>query len=114
MKTRKQEAVVALSTCDSAETARRIARRLVEQRVAACVNIVPGATSVYRWQGAIEEASEWLLVIKTRADRFDALREALVQVHPYEVPELVAFEVAAGLGSYLDWIDQESGLNSPA
>lgn len=106
--------LVALSTCDSAEAAARIARHLVEQRVAACVNIVPGATSVYRWQGRIEEAAEWILIIKTRSDRFAALREELVKVHPYETPELVALEVTDGLPAYLAWIDQESGLNSPS
>lgn len=98
--------------CDSAESAHRIARRLVEARVAACVNIIPGATSIYRWKGAVEEAAEWMLVIKTRHDRFEELRSELMAAHNYEVPELIAIDIADGLPAYLDWIDQESGLNS--
>ena len=101
--------IVAFSMCDSAESAHRIARRLVESRVAACVNIIPGATSVYRWKGAVEEAAEWMLVIKTRRDLFDALRTELVAAHGYEVPELIALDIADGLPAYLDWIDRESG-----
>jgi periplasmic divalent cation tolerance protein len=104
--------IVAFSMCDSAESAHRIARRLVEARVAACVNIIPGATSIYRWQGAVEEAAEWMLLIKTRRDRFDALRAELVAAHGYEVPELIAVDIVDGFRDYLDWIDGESGLNS--
>lgn len=98
--------------CDSAESARRIARHLVEARLAACVNIIPGATSIYRWKGVVEEAAEWMLVIKTRRDRFDALRTELAAIHGYEVPELIAVDIVDGLPAYLNWIDQESGLNS--
>jgi len=95
--------------CDSAESARRLARLLVEARLAACVNILPGATSIYRWKGAIEEAAEWMLIIKTRRDRFEALRDELAKAHGYEVPELIALDIAEGLPAYLDWIDRESG-----
>ena len=98
--------------CGSQESARLIARRLVETGAAACVNIVPGATSIYRWQGKIEEAAEWMLVIKTRRDRFEAVQAELAANHPYEVPELIAIDIVDGLPAYLDWIDQASGLNS--
>ena len=97
--------VVALSTAAGAEDAERIARALVEAGVAACVNVVPGVVSVYRWKGAIERDAEALLVIKTRGERFADLQAALLAAHRYEVPELLAFEVAAGHRPYLDWLD---------
>jgi len=98
--------VVALSTVGTAEDAERIARALVERRLAACVNVVPGVVSIYRWKGAVEKDEERLLVIKTRAERLEALREALVELHPYEVPELVALRVEAGHAPYLAWLDE--------
>ena len=100
------ERVVALSTVGSAEDAERIARALVERRLAACVNVVPNVVSVYRWKGAVEKDEEHLLVIKTRAERLEALRQALVELHPYEVPELVALPVEAGHAPYLAWLDE--------
>jgi periplasmic divalent cation tolerance protein len=98
--------VVALSTVGSAEDADRIARALVERRLAACVNVVPGVVSHYRWKGELQRDEERLLVIKTRAERIDALREALRELHPYELPELVAFEISAGSAEYLKWLDE--------
>jgi periplasmic divalent cation tolerance protein len=98
--------VVALSTVGTPEDAERIARALVERRLAACVNVVPGVVSVYRWRGAVCRDEERLLVIKTRAERLEALREALVELHPYEVPELVALPVEAGHAPYLAWLDE--------
>jgi periplasmic divalent cation tolerance protein len=98
------DALVALSTVGTAEDARRIARALVERRLAACVNVVPGLTSVYSWKGAVESGDELLLVIKTRRTLFEALRAALLELHPYEVPELIALPVEAGDARYLDWL----------
>jgi periplasmic divalent cation tolerance protein len=98
--------VVALSTVGSAEDAERIARALVERRLAACVNVVPGVASVYRWKGEICRDQEWLLVVKTRGEKLDALREALVALHPYELPELVALPIEAGHAPYLAWLDE--------
>jgi periplasmic divalent cation tolerance protein len=100
------ERVVALSTVGTAEDAERLARALVEKRLAACVNIIPGLVSIYRWRGAVERAEERLLVIKTRADRLSALREALVSLHPYEVPELLTLPVEDGHPPYLSWLDE--------
>lgn len=100
--------LLCLSTCPGAETATRIARTLVEERLAACVNRIPGIGSIYRWQDAIHDDTEVLLVIKTTRQRFDALRKRLVELHPYEVPELVALEIAAAHASYLDWIARET------
>lgn len=98
--------VIALSTVGSAEEADRLARALVERRLAACVNVVPGVVSHYRWQGELQRDEERLLVIKTRAERIEALRDALRELHPYELPELVAFEISAGSPEYLKWLDE--------
>jgi periplasmic divalent cation tolerance protein len=97
--------VVAFSTVAKAEDADRIALALVERRVAACVNIVPGLVSIYRWKGKVESDREWLLIIKSRQDRVEALRAALVSLHPYEVPELIVLSIEAGHLPYLAWID---------
>ncbi|HWR53710.1 MAG TPA: divalent-cation tolerance protein CutA [Bryobacteraceae bacterium] len=96
--------ILALSTCGSGDEAERVARGLVESRTAACVNIVPGVRSIYRWKGVVEDAREWLLIIKTTRARFDDLRVELVRLHSYEVPECIALPVLDGLTSYLDWI----------
>ena len=98
--------MIALSTVGSAEDADRLARALVERRLAACVNVVPGVVSHYRWKGELLRDEERLLVIKTRAERMAALREALVELHPYELPELVAFEITSGSEPYLKWLDE--------
>ena len=99
--------IVILSACDSEEQAARLARHLVELRLAACVNIVPGARSIYRWKGAIEEASEWLLVIKSRRDLFSSISSEIGKTHSYEVPELLALPVVEGAVGYLEWMDRE-------
>lgn len=101
--------IAVLSTCDSAEQAGRIARHVVRLRLAACVNIVPGVRSVYRWKGAVEEASEWLLVIKTRRELFDRLRAEIERQHSYEAPEVVALPVVDGAAAYLRWLAAETG-----
>jgi periplasmic divalent cation tolerance protein len=98
--------VLVLSTVARAEDAERIARELVERGLAACVNVVAAVSSVYRWKGRIESEEERLLLIKTRAERFEALREALVALHPYELPEAIAVPIEAGHQPYLDWIDE--------
>jgi periplasmic divalent cation tolerance protein len=101
--------IVVFSACDSEEQASQIARALVEQRLAACVNIVPGARSIYRWKGQIEDAAEWLLIIKSRRDLMEKLRAAIGNIHSYEVPELLAVPVVDGSESYLAWLDFELG-----
>lgn len=85
-----------------------MARTLVEQGLAACVNILPPVTSVYRWQGEVEQASEIPLLIKTTQARYQELEQAILQLHPYEVPEIVALPLAAGLPAYLAWMQHET------
>jgi periplasmic divalent cation tolerance protein len=97
---------IVLSTAGSEEEARKIARHLVERQLAACVNIVPQIESVYRWQSKVEEAREWLLLIKTTSERFPAVRDALLELHSYNVPECVAIAVEDGSAGYLDWIGE--------
>jgi periplasmic divalent cation tolerance protein len=98
---------IALSTAPDEACARRLARTLVEARLAACVQIVAGVTSVYRWQGAVEEAGEWQLWIKTTAARLEVLRERLVLAHPYEVPEFIVLPVIGIAEPYRHWLVSE-------
>ncbi len=101
-------ALLVFCTCPDRDSAAKIARALVEHRLAACVNLLPGLRSIYRWQGAIEDSEETLLLIKTTADRLEALKVQLVMQHPYELPEILAVEAASGLDRYLAWIHAET------
>ncbi|MEL1265490.1 divalent-cation tolerance protein CutA [Pseudoxanthomonas putridarboris] len=96
-----------LSTCPDDATAQRLARTLVEERLAACVSALPGVVSTYRWQGRVEQAGEVQLLIKTTADRLDALTARLGELHPYELPEILAVE-ADGLPAYLGWVAEQT------
>jgi len=100
---------VVLVTAPDAETGAGLGRALVAERLVACVNLVPRVRSIYRWEGQVEEDEEVLLVIKTRADRLAALRERVVALHPYDVPEVVALPVVGGSDAYLDWVREEVG-----
>ena len=97
-----------LSTCPDADTAQRLARTLVEERLAACVSLLPGVVSTYRWQDRVEQATEVQLLAKTSTDRREALMARLAELHPYELPEILAVETAAGLPAYLDWVAAET------
>ena len=98
---------VVLVTCGSTAEAKRIARAVVEQRLAACVNILPGAvTSIYRWKGKVEFASERLLLIKTSRKHLAKLQEAVERIHSYEAPEFIALPIVAGSRKYLAWMDE--------
>ncbi|MEJ5367321.1 MAG: divalent-cation tolerance protein CutA [Bryobacteraceae bacterium] len=99
--------IVVSITCGSAEEARRLARLLVEERLAACVQVLPSVRSVYRWRGAVEESEEWLLLIKTRRGLFEQLRRRIRAAHSYELPEILACPVVDGEPDYLAWIDAE-------
>lgn len=98
--------VLVLVTVPSAADGERIAQALVEGRHAACVNVVPGLRSVYRWQGAVERADEALLLVKSTRSAFDGLAAAVRALHPYTLPEIVAVPLVAGLAAYLAWIDE--------
>lgn len=106
--------IVVLCTCGSAEEGEKIARALVEKRLAACVNIVPEVRSVYRWKGAIEEAGEWLLLIKSNRELFEKLRAELASLHSYEAPEILALPIVDGSESYLNWMEAELHSSRPA
>ncbi len=103
------EHLLVLTTLGNEQDATRVAKALVERRLAACVNIVGPVRSIYRWQGKIEDDSELLLLIKTRADRFADLERAIGEVHPYDVPELVAVPIERGAAAYLGWVDENVG-----
>lgn len=106
--------LVCFCTCPDTESATRLADALVGERLAACVNVVPGLRSVYRWHGEIERSDEILLLIKTTRDRLDALTVRVRDLHPYELPEVVAVEVAGGLSTYLDWVAEQTHQINPA
>jgi periplasmic divalent cation tolerance protein len=97
---------IVLSTAGSEEEARKIARHLVEEQLTACVNIVPQIESIYRWEGKVESSREWLLIVKTTAAKFPAVRDALKRQHSYELPECVAVGIEDGSAEYLEWIER--------
>jgi periplasmic divalent cation tolerance protein len=95
---------IVLSTAGSVEEARKIARYLVENQLAACVNIVPEIESIYRWQGKVESSSEWLLLIKTTSGNVPSVEDAIRELHSYDLPECIAIVIEGGSSEYLDWI----------
>ena len=99
--------VQVVTTTERKEDAERIARALVEARLAACVQVLGPITSTYRWKGAVETSQEWQCVAKTRSDLYTRLEEAVRGIHPYEVPEILAVPVATGSRAYLEWLDAE-------
>jgi periplasmic divalent cation tolerance protein len=96
--------LLALSTFPDVETARRIANQLVEEKFAACANILPGVESIYRWKGKIEKGSETLVFFKLSNDRQSAFQKELRSLHPYEVPEIICIKIDNGLPDYLRWV----------
>jgi len=102
------EVLLVLTNCPDEATADRIATSLVENRLAACVNAMPPVESTYRWQGSVQQAIEVPLLIKCTRERYAAIEEAIRQLHPYTVPEIVAFPVVAGFAPYLRWVGEET------
>jgi periplasmic divalent cation tolerance protein len=103
--------LVLLCTCPTVEVAREIAATLVDDGAAACVNIVPGLTSVYRWQGETQADTELLLVVKTTATAYRRAEETIQRLHPYELPEIIAVPVVKGLGDYLHWMTLQTSAD---
>lgn len=97
--------ILVLNTCPDLQTAESIANILVDQQLAACVNIVPGVISVYQWKGQVEKEQEALLIAKTRADKFSQVTNTIKTRHPYELPEVISVPINDGLPEYLSWID---------
>jgi periplasmic divalent cation tolerance protein len=105
------DTVLILCSCGDPDAARRLANALVEQRLAACVSILPAIESVYHWREKIESANEALLIIKTTSARFPALREKILELHSYDTPEIIALPIVAGLEKYLRWLGEQ--VSSP-
>lgn len=105
-------ALLVFSTFPDAETARRVGRTLVEEQCAACVNLIPGAESIYWWKGVIETSVEVVALFKTTGDQYLRLASRLRELHPYELPEIVAFEPVNGLPDYLQWIAANTGVEA--
>ena len=105
------DAIVVLTTVSNDEEAVRLIRTLLDRRLIACGTVIPGARSLYRWQGKIADEQEVLCVLKTRSARVEALQAAFQELHPYKVPELLALSVDTGLDKYLEWINGETSLS---
>ena len=103
-----ERALVVLVTAPSSDQALALGRTLVAERLAACASLVPAVRSIYWWEGKVQDAPEALLVLKTTRDRFDALRDRTLALHPYEVPEVVAVPIEAGSAAYLEWLVRET------
>ena len=103
-----QDVLLVLTNVPDEASAKTIARVVVEGKYAACVNVLPAVQSIYRWQGALEEATEVTLLIKTTRERYGELEAAIKGAHPYDVPEIIAMPVVAGLPSYLSWVVSET------
>jgi periplasmic divalent cation tolerance protein len=102
------QTLLVITNCPDEESANAIALAVVEVRLAACVNILPRVQSVYRWQGAVESASEIPLLIKATAANYPALEKLIAERHPYDVPEIIALPIAQGLPAYLNWVAEET------
>jgi periplasmic divalent cation tolerance protein len=105
--------ILVFTNCGTAEEAHRIAQTVVRSRLAACVNVMPAVQSTYQWQGAVEQAEEWTLMIKSKRSLFDKLRHQLRQIHSYQVPEIIAVPIVDGDPDYLEWMDRETSSGEP-
>ena len=100
--------IVTLCTVPDRESGERIAKALVEEKLAACVNLLPGVSSIYRWQGKVEKAEECLLIIKTGVSRFEPLKQRIKALHPYKLPEIIALPIIHGSREYLNWLTEST------
>ncbi len=109
-----EQVMLVMTNLPDADSARSLARLLVESRLAACANLMPGVQSIYRWQGAIEQANEFTLLIKTTRRHYAQMEQAIISHHPYEVPEVIALPVSDGYLPYLRWVASETSPASGA
>jgi periplasmic divalent cation tolerance protein len=107
------DAIVLLCTCSSEREGRLLAEALVHSKLAACVNLLPGVQSIYRWEGELERAAEVLLLIKSTADRFEELRVRITELHSYDTPEIIALPISAASEKYLNWFRRETATDTP-
>ena len=101
--------MLVLSTLPNADAAAELAWSLVNERLAACANVFPALRSIYKWQGKIQDENEVLVLFKTRQEHYEALKQRILELHPYEVPEVLAIPVERGYAAYLDWLAKETG-----
>jgi periplasmic divalent cation tolerance protein len=104
---------IVLSTAGSEEEASKIARNLVERHLAACVNVVPHVSSTYRWRGKVEEAKEWLLIVKTTQTALASVRDTIAELHSYELPECICLAIEEGSAPYLEWVGESVSVSGP-
>lgn len=102
------EKIIVFVTVDTPETGLKISKALVSERLVACVNILPGLRSVYQWKGKVMDEGEQLLIMKTRGENFEPLKNRVLELHPYDCPEIVAFPIVLGHAPYLNWIEEET------
>ena len=100
------EFIIVFATCGSEEEALKIANSLVEERLAACVNLISPVRSIYRWEGKIWDEKEWILIIKTQKERFGELERKVKSLHSYSVPEIIGLPIVEGASSYLNWLEE--------
>ena len=102
------DAMLVLTTLPNSDAAAELAKKVVGEKLAACANVMPAVRSIYRWQGALQDENEVLVLLKTRQARFERLKARILELHPYDVPEVIAVPVEQGHGAYLDWIASET------
>jgi len=102
------DAMLVLTTLPNSDAAADLAKKVVGEKLAACANVMPAVRSIYRWQGAVQDENEVLVLLKTRQARFEKLKARILELHPYDVPEVIAIPVEQGHGAYLDWIANET------
>jgi len=102
------DAMLVLTTLPNSDAAADLAKKVVGEKLAACANILPAVRSIYRWQGAVQDENEVLVLLKTRRAQFERLKTRILELHPYDVPEVIAIPVEQGHGAYLDWIANET------
>jgi periplasmic divalent cation tolerance protein len=102
------DAMLVLTTLPNSDAAAELAKKVVGEKLAACANIMPAVRSIYRWQGKVQDENEVLVLLKTRQARFGSLKDRILELHPYDVPEVIAIPVEQGHGAYLDWIASET------